>query len=408
MISFLYQNDKILFRYYPEFPNQENWVDRVIEDNGWVRFKNTFYFEREDLIETTNNDERDGFEDQEDAEGPTPSTFIFATLHDQYFKIKRGILVEEFDIYIHQDIYPKTIYFVANSNISVFNIIKNITQQQFYLGGNNPNSIPVEDFELLIKNFPTPYEKRKYTEARIASVLRNHLENVKDAEKIFRDYLNRKQSKEGNNLTKTFRDSELFKFQTIFEKLKKMLDSEIEYNERQWQEEILQIVLLLYPKYLFAFREVPVIAKVAENLSQKFLDFLLVDNNGNVDIVEIKKPFENAIMTKSYYRDNYIPLRELSGTVMQVEKYVYYLNRWSYEGEKYLTNKYKDELPDGFDIKITNPGAIIIMGRENNLISQQKRDFEVVKRKYKNIIDILTYDNLLKRLSVTIEQIKRQ
>jgi hypothetical protein len=92
---------------------------------------------------------------------------------------------------------------------------------------------------------------------------------------------------------------------------------------------------------------------------------------------------------------------------MQVEKYVYYLNRWSEEGEKYLTNKYKDALPEGFDIKITNPNGIIIMGRENNLSTEQKRDFEVVKRKYKNVVDIITYDSLIERLETTIKQMKK-
>ena len=133
----------------------------------------------------------------------------------------------------------------------------------------------------------------------------------------------------------------------------------------------------------------------------------MVDSNGNTDIIEIKKPFENAIMTKGVYRDNFIPLRELSGTVMQVEKYVYYLNRWSEEGERQLTNTYKDALPEGFDIKITNPSGIIIMGRENNLSTEQKRDFEVVKRKYKNVVDIITYDSLIERLETTIKQMKK-
>lgn len=46
------------------------------------------------------------------------------------------------------------------------------------------------------------------------------------------------------------------------------------------------------------------------------------------------------------------------------------------------------------------------MGRENKLSSDQKKDFEVVKRKYKNIIDIITYDNLIERLELSINQIK--
>lgn len=72
-----------------------------------------------------------------------------------------------------------------------------------------------------------------------------------------------------------------------------------------------------------------------------------------------------------------------------------------------MTKLYKDDLPDNFMIKITNPSGIIVMGRENNLSNSQREDFEVIKRKYKNIIDIITYDDLLKRLRFTIEQFKK-
>ncbi|WP_210150741.1 Shedu anti-phage system protein SduA domain-containing protein [Chryseobacterium scophthalmum] len=91
---------------------------------------------------------------------------------------------------------------------------------------------------------------------------------------------------------------------------------------------------------------------------------------------------------------------------MQIEKYIYYLNRWGEDGEKYLTKKYKDKIPEGFNINITNPKGIIIMGRIKGLTLEQKKDFEVVKRKYKNVLDIISYDDLLNRLKLTIEQIK--
>ena len=71
-----------------------------------------------------------------------------------------------------------------------------------------------------------------------------------------------------------------------------------------------------------------------------------------------------------------------------------------------LTKKYKDHLPEGFTIKITNPGGIIIMGRDENLTEAQRQDFEVVKRKYKSVIHIITYDALLRRLNFTIEQLR--
>lgn len=295
------------------------------------------------------------------------------------------------------------------SNI-IINWLRTIPQSLIsivHLGGDNRSAVPVEEFEKVLKHFPNSYERRKYVEARIVATLRNYLDGIRDAEKIYQKYINTKLTKQGIDLTKTFQDVELIKYKTILEKLRGMLKDENQYSEHQWQEEILQIILLLYPKYIFAFKSVPIQAKLSDGIKDKQLDFLLVDSNGYVDIIEIKKPFENAIMTKGVYRDNYIPLRELSGTVMQIEKYIYYLNRWSLDGEKFLKSRYKAQLPEGFDIKIANPNGVIIMGRENNLSSQQKNDFEVVKRKYKNIVDIITYDNLLERLHFTIEQIQK-
>jgi hypothetical protein len=54
---------------------------------------------------------------------------------------------------------------------------------------------------------------------------------------------------------------------------------------------------------------------------------------------------------------------------MQTEKYLYWLNKSGKEGEKRLNTKYKNELPA--EIKITNPSAIIIMGRSSNLSDNQ-------------------------------------
>ena len=134
---------------------------------------------------------------------------------------------------------------------------------------------------------------------------------------------------------------------------------------------------------------------------------LLVDSSGNTDILEIKKPFDNCILTKGMYRDNYIPLKELSGTVMQIEKYIFYLNKWGKKGEEVLTEKYKNRIPANFSLKIINPTGIIVMGRDNNMSSAQKEDFEVIKRKYKNVMDIITYDDLLGRLRFTIDHFQK-
>ena len=404
MITFTFKDDKILLQYTPE--RDENWIKEAIDRRAYITLKKTFTFWKELLIveKENNGSEEDEFPDFEEFE---TTTFLFAILNGDYYKLIKGIVTDKFDIYFHKVLPITADYFVADSNVSVFTVIGNIYKGDIYIGGEKPESLSGEAFDNLLKLFPTAYERKKYIEARVSSVFRNYFDNVKDAEKTYQKYVDKKLSNKGNNLSKTFQEYEIAKYNIILDKLKAMLLQEIDYSEHQWQEEILQIVLLLYPKYVFVFREVPVYSKYTDGIKEKSLDFLLVDSNGNTDIIEIKKPFENAIMTKGVYRDNFIPLRELSGTVMQVEKYVYYLNRWSEEGEKHLTNKYKDAIPEGFSIKITNPSGIIIMGRENNLSMEQKRDFEVVKRKYKNVVDIITYDSLIERLETTIKQMKR-
>ena len=96
-----------------------------------------------------------------------------------------------------------------------------------------------------------------------------------------------------------------------------MLESSDPYDESQWQAEILQVLLFLYPKYVKAFREAPVRDSLANK--NRSIDFLLIDASGYVDAVEIKKPFAECIVTRNTYRDNHVPMRELSGTIMQLK-----------------------------------------------------------------------------------------
>lgn len=408
MISFKKIENLIIATYSTRSDNIDWLYEKFKADENYA-FQKTFTFGKKDLV---NELQEKSIEDSSQINPflisrfnePDPIDFVFATLQNDYFLITKGVLTEKIDIFIHNELEITIDLFVAERDISIFKKIETLINEDVYIGGLNPNAIQEEQFLELINQFPNQYEKKLYADAKITSLIKEFFSTIKDIERKFQQYLNKKESQKGLNLTKTFQDTELVKYETILEKLTVMLSNENNYSENQWQKEILQIILLLYPKYISVFTEVPV---NADDIKEKYLDFLLVDANGNTDIIEIKKPFENSIMTTGLYRDNYIPLRELSGTVMQIEKYIYYLNRWSIRGEKILTEKYKNELPENFEIKITNPSGIIIMGRENKLTIDQKRDFEVVKRKYKNVIDIITYDNLIERLKFTIEQIKK-
>ena len=48
---------------------------------------------------------------------------------------------------------------------------------------------------------------------------------------------------------------------------------------------------------------------------------------------------------------------------------------------------------------------MLILGRNKDFDDRQKFDFEIIKRKYSNIVDIITYDDLLRRLDNIITMI---
>ena len=180
------------------------------------------------------------------------------------------------------------------------------------------------------------------------------------------------------------------------------------YSEKDWQKLVVELLLFIFPKYVAVLENVHVkdfYSKPGKS-TNRYIDLTLVDASGNIDIIEIKKPFPNCILSRKY-RDNYTPNKELSGTVMQVEKYIFHLSKWGIAGEKKLNAKRSKELPNNLKIKITNPKAFIILGRDNNFVGDQRFDFEIIKRKYANIIDIMTYDDLLLRLDNMILMLSR-
>jgi len=395
MIEFKTKNNTVILSYTSDQPSPA-WVYRELDESGSVTISKAFHFTKNELISSLNKEEEHEYDAVE---------FYIANEKQDYYCFNKNILSLNHDLYIHKDINLERKIFVAERGISIFSKIDNLVNDPIYIGGDNENTIPESVFRELLKKFPNTYELNRYASARISSILSSYLDIKEDYEENYQNYLNKKISKKGSNLQYKYSEIEVLKYTEVLEKLKLMLEAEISYTEHQWQEELLQIILLLYPKYIYIFKEAPV--RDTYNNKDRSIDYLLVDSSGNTDIIEIKKPFDKCIVTKRTYRDNYIPLRELSGTVMQIEKYIFYLNKLGKKGEEKLTAYYKNELAENFKVKITNPSGIIIMGRTVGLSNGQLQDFEVIKRKYKNVIDIITYDDLITRLEFTINQWKK-
>ena len=170
-------------------------------------------------------------------------------------------------------------------------------------------------------------------------------------------------------------------------------------DEKQWQEKVHNILQLLYPKYICCAREIKFYGSA---MHDKQPDFLLVDANGFVDILEIKKA-DVLVLTK--YRNNHVASREISGAIQQIEKYIYCLNT-SERAQIDVSTKMKKLLPDGLKLQFVNPQGILLAGRSNEFNEEQKRDFELIKRQYKHVADIMTYDELLFRLKNIIASLK--
>lgn len=361
-----------------------------------ARIRKTFYIEVDDLIIETDEELKTREDIFEHIKDEHELKIKIGELSNDYYVIEGRILGVDNPVYLHKDVIISRKTFVANRDISIFRRLQKITDSNSRIGP-GMNDIPEEEFDKLIKLFPTSTELNKYTASRISSILNQYIETTSDYINEYNQYMNKKFYDGTMKSSFDFIDEyELTKYQMILKKMQHMLENEGKYLEKDWQNEIAKIVLLLFPKYLYVFDEVPI--KVHGSSHKKRLDYMLVDSNGNIDIVEIKKPRDFGVISARKYRDNHIPLMELSGTIMQIEKYIMYLNQWNYSGEVFLTDKYKSQLSEDFRIKIVNPSGIIIMGREENLTDEQLKDLEVIKRKYKNVVDIITYDDLVRRL----------
>lgn len=386
------EDNKLLIEYSPD--NGVKWIDEIIKTDEEFTLKRTFTFRQQDFYEYNETDDSE-------------RTFVIGFIEDGYFRIEKRILDTTQDVLIHTSVRISIKTFISNNDFSIFKRFDRLANQQIIIGGDTyPNSIQEEVFIEIINSLPSATELRYYIDSRITNVLGQYLENVKDSGKAFERYLDRRITLPPFNSLDSLRSYETEKYAFILENLKTMLDNSDSYSENDWQDKILEIILLLYPKYIKCFSEVRINDYYSNptRTTTRRIDLMLVDSIGNIDVIEIKKPFEFCVITKNTYRDNFTPMKELSGTIMQVEKYLFHLNKWGVSGEKALTLKYQSQLPNELTIKVTNPKGLIIIGRDHNLTESQRFDFEIIKRKYSNIMDIITYDDLLKRLENIINR----
>lgn len=404
MIKFIKSDDRLLLSYQPSGNFGSGNIGQRLDEEGVVTIRKVFTFERADRIEVTEPGE---FDDDE-------HTFVLGVTDGEYYKIDRRILDLEHDLMLWKQVPLSHKTFIARTDISIFGRIDALVDESIIVGGDADGAIPLESFNELLANFPTTTELKHYANARVTRTLKDYLGTMSDAQIKLDKYLNQKKTIRAQSRTDFIKDYEPKKFEYVRDEISAML-SEAEanpdaYKEKDWQRQIVEFLLLIFPKYITVLENVHIkdFYSNPAKATDRYIDLLLVDANGTVDAIEVKRPRPHQLLSrKPGSRGNYTPHGELSEAVMQVEKYLFHLSKWGRAGERAIQDKRKSELPPDFEIRITNPKAMLILGRDKDFAGNQKFDFEIIKRKYANIIDIMTYDDLLRRLDNIISMIGR-
>ncbi len=392
-ISFEKHNNQLILCYAPAMGIDE--IIRRLDTEDVVQIKHTFFVTKDLLFEAA--------EVEDDWEETL--RFSVGTIEELYTKLDQDVFDTDHSFYFGNEIKLKPQMFVAYRNISILRKIDEVIERDFYIGGDweTHNGISKETFENLLSKFPKTAELDKYAHNRIASIIKDYFPECDKYEAIYEKFIKSKSISFASStpaVSKYNIQIELEQFTAAYHELNDMLELYEAINEKQWQEKIHNILQLLYPKYICCAREI----KFYGGKNDKQPDFLLVDANGFVDILEIKKA-DVRVLTQ--YRNNYVATREISGAIQQIEKYIFCLNS-SDKAKEDVSKKLTEFLPEGVEVKIINPQGILLAGRSNEFNHEQQKDFELIKRQYKHVADIMTYDDLLFRLRNVINSLKRK
>lgn len=392
-ISFESSESELILCYAPAM-EIDDIAKRLSTEDGF-QIKNTFYVTKELLRKIA--DSEDDWEET--------LRFCIGQVGEKYTLLNSDVIGTEHSFYFGNEIKLKPEMFVAYRNISILRKIDSLIQRDFYVGGDweTHNGISKETYDNLLKKFPKTAELDKYANNRIASILKDYFPECDKYEKIYDRFIESKTINVTSrpSLSKYNLQIELEQFSVAYKELKEMLSRYEAIDEKQWQLKIHNILQLLYPKYILCAQEIKF---QGIDKYDKRPDFMLVDANGFVDVLEIKKA-DILILTK--YRNNYVASRELSGAIQQIEKYIFCLNS-SDKAKEDVSNKLSPRLPASVKVNIVNPQGILILGRSNEFSIQQQQDFELIKRQYKHVADIMTYDDLAQRLSNIIASLQKR
>ena len=406
-ISFIEVDNKLVLEYIPDF--DADGVRKSVNE-GKFYLKRTFSLSKNEEISVSQVDSN---VDDDYYKNDEYFTFVIGEKKEiggtYFFELDKKVFDIKHSFYFDSRITIEKKLFTAVYKISIIKKIDDLVESDVIVAFGDENKsferdnvIPYNVYLNLISQFPNTYELQKYSIARISGILRNYISGLGENCPKYERYLNKKLSSTHSVLFSQIEIKKLM-FTKAANVLREMLKNCEQYKESDWQNGIHQIICTIYPEYILSLREV----NIGKDFNcEKKPDFLLITASGNVDILEIKKPNSIKLITSSTYRNNYVADRDLEGAVVQIEKYLFTLNRHVEKIEKSIEKRCKGKLPEEFKLRIISPQGMLLMGRSKGLDKQQLEDFELIKRQYRNIVDIITYDDLMMRIDTIIKQLQ--
>ena len=388
----IYKGNKNLILEYLSDDSLEWLIKRINEDEGYL---NGFSFNKENILE---------YDEEENL-----VKLSIAEKKGDYYQI---CINEKITYLIYKDVNFNldVSKIMINKYLNIFNIIpKFVTDKDVIKIGGPDCDIPTNDFYKLLSSFPTYREKELYYYKKVQLILENYFDGLTDYNSKYENHIKNKDFI--NNIykkdIKRIVSYDIERYERILDSLKENLKKSEEFSEADWKQYIAEIILLLFPKYINYHKEAYV--KLQKSKKKKeFIDFILVKDNGAVDVLEVKKPDCNSIISSIPDHGNYYSTKTLSMVVMQTEKYIYNLNRNVESAENLFDSKYSKEYPGDFKFRIMNPKGVIIVGQADKYSKEQLEDLEIIRRMYSNIVEIITYDDMIKMLERQIDLLKKR
>lgn len=326
------------------------------------------------------------------------------------------IIIERFNSYekikylLYEDVQLDISKIMVGKYSNIFKEISKIVIDKELIKIGGPDcDIPTQDFNNIVNSFPKRIEKEYYYYKKVQLILENYFDNLVDYNSKYEKHVKNKKI-----INKSFKkdineilEYDIERYELILDSLNNNLKKSDEFSEADWKQYIAKIILLLFPKYINYHKEAYV-KLTKSNKKKEFIDFILVKDNGAVDVLEVKKPDCNSIISIAPDHGNYYSTKTLSIVVMQTEKYIYNLNRNVESTEELFDSKYLDEYPNDFKFRIMNPKGLIIIGQSDKYSKEQLNDLEIIRRMYSNIVEIITYDDMIKMLERQIDLLKKR